>query len=249
MSVLPNFVIIGAQKSATRWLRDVLAEHPAVFTATAELEFFNHHYDRGLAWYAKQFTAARDATAIGEATPGYMMLTDLPARSAARIDGALPDVKVIAVLRNPLDRLSSAFVHHARMGRLESAGSVAHYVATIDPETDRMGLITGGLYARSLRPYVDRFGDRLLVLQHGDIKTRPASVYADVCRHIGVDELFKPKALVEVRHSNRGDVSDDVLARARMTADERKHLFQEHFDEDVRSLADMLPVDVARWIP
>ena len=72
---LPTFLIIGAQKSATRWLRLNLGLHPAVFTASREIEFFNNrdrYEDQGASWYREQFEGWDGEAIVGEATPGYM---------------------------------------------------------------------------------------------------------------------------------------------------------------------------------
>lgn len=71
---LPTFLIIGAQKSATRWLRLNLGLHPDIFTAGREIEFFNSakQFDQGTSWYRQQFEGWDGERFVGEATPGYM---------------------------------------------------------------------------------------------------------------------------------------------------------------------------------
>ena len=110
---LPTFVIIGAQKSATRWLRTNLGEHPDIFAARSEMHFWNNgHRVRklGIEHYAEQFEGWRGERIVGEATPGYMIWRHHPALVAQRIDEHLPDVRLIAILRNPIDRAQSAMV-------------------------------------------------------------------------------------------------------------------------------------------
>ena len=79
---LPTFLIIGAQKSATRWLRLNLGLHPDVFAASAELEFFNNGVrfrDEGTDWYRGKFSGWNGEAIVGEATPGYMFWRHGPA--------------------------------------------------------------------------------------------------------------------------------------------------------------------------
>ena len=100
---LPNFLVIGAQKSATRWLRLNLGRHPEVFTADHEIGFFNDigRYDgAGPQWYREQFSGWAGEPHVGEATPGYMFWRHHPDRLAARIDETLPGVRLIAILRS-----------------------------------------------------------------------------------------------------------------------------------------------------
>src|SRR5262245_12635623 len=108
---LPTFLIIGAQKSATRWLRTNLGLHPDVYAVDEELWFFNdinHRFTkRGLPWYRAQYDGWSGEPLLGEATPGYMMLRHDPALVAERIGEVVPDVRLIAVLRNPVDRAQS----------------------------------------------------------------------------------------------------------------------------------------------
>src|SRR6187399_277260 len=86
---LPTFLIIGAQKSATRWLRLNLGLHPDVFAASREIEFFNNgdrFAEMGTDWYREQFTGWAGEAIVGEATPGYMFWRHRPAKVAERIE-------------------------------------------------------------------------------------------------------------------------------------------------------------------
>lgn len=245
----PNFVIVGAQKSATRWLRSNLGHHPSVFTATTELEFFNHNWKKEPSWYYEQFKGANDASAVGEATPGYMMWNEEPARQAARIDGLLPDVRVLALLRNPIERSYSAFIHFLREGRISSETSLMEYVRSIPPEQDPRCIIAGSWYGACLQPYVQRFGERLLVLQQDDLNIDPISVYRRALRHISVSTNFLAPKLQKVRHSNpTPDSSPHNIegGRKELLPEERRELF-EYFEEDLELLSDLNVVDVDRW--
>ena len=85
---LPTFLIIGAQKSATRWLRDNLGSHPEIFTAPTEVGFFHlprRYRELGVDWYRSKFDGWAGEPIVGESTPGYMMLWNHPHEVAARI--------------------------------------------------------------------------------------------------------------------------------------------------------------------
>ncbi|HEC92398.1 MAG TPA: hypothetical protein ENI51_05310 [Candidatus Atribacteria bacterium] len=114
-SVLPNFVIPGAQKSGTTALRIYLAQHPEIYMASKEIHFFNReeNYKKGIEWYEKFFDGWNGEKAIGEKTPEYMYNENVP----ERICKILPDVKLIFVLRNPVDRAYSHYWHNVRMGQ------------------------------------------------------------------------------------------------------------------------------------
>jgi hypothetical protein len=248
----PTFLIIGAQKSATRWLRVNLGEHPDAFTVPGEVEFFNLHFRRGVRWYRSWFDDWKGERAVGEATPGYMMQGDNPGVVAARIDGMLPDVRLIALLRNPVDRAYSAFVHHMARDRIPPDADLLDYVERVDPERDELGIINGGWYARSLAPYAERFGDRLLILLHDDVSADPVAVYRSAAAHVGVSPDVLPPEIDAVRFSNQPPGGSPYAAgeggRRPLTADERARLY-EFYRRDIARLERMFGLGFQRWHP
>jgi len=125
---LPDFIIIGAQKSATTSLMSYVNQHPRVRTGWGKAtHYFDVHYDRGLGWYARRFPFLSPLVPLvalvppsgernwitGEKSPSYMFLPEVP----ARVQAVLPDVKIVAVLRDPVSRLITQYHHEARKGR------------------------------------------------------------------------------------------------------------------------------------
>jgi hypothetical protein len=248
---LPTFLIIGAQKSATRWLRLNLGLHPDVFTAPRELEFFNsaeHFLQDGPEWYRRQFEGWSGELAVGEATPGYMFWRHQPAVMAERIEQVLPDAALIATLRNPVDRAQSALIHHIEFGALPPGTDLIEWALSTPPQRDKLGIIAGGWYAASLEPFLARFGDRLLVVLHDDTDDDPRGVYDRALRHIGAPANFVPPELERVRFSyqERPDARSPV-ARP-LTLDEREKLY-EFFADDIKKLEQMIGRDLSRWEP
>ena len=244
---LPTFLIIGAQKSATRWLRSNLGRHPDVFAAPHEPSFFNHEdafHDRGLRWYRTQFEGWSGERLVGESTPGYMMWRHNPDLVARRIHKVLPDVRLLAILRDPIDRARSAMLHHQKRGRIPAKARLIDLVRATPPEQDQLGLVAGGWYAASLEPYREVFGDQLLVLLHDDLADDAAGVYRRSLEHIGADERFVPSELEQVRFSNRR--RDDRPSD--MTTDEQAELW-ELFREDVTRLEQLIDRDLSVWDP
>jgi hypothetical protein len=245
---LPTFLIIGAQKSATRWLRYNLGLHPEVFVATEELWFFNnvnHRFaDRGVQWYREQFDGWNGEPVVGEATPGYMTLRHDPAHVARRIGALIPDVRLLALLRNPVDRAQSAMVHQIKRGRIPPNANLRDLVVGVDPAIRRMGFVPGSLYAASLEPYLERFGDQLLVQLHDDIKTDPHGVYTTALTHIHASTDFVPKGLAEVRQSNQ----TGRKKAPRLSAEDRGALY-EYFRTDVDRLTQLIGRDLSAWDP
>ena len=136
--VLPDFVIIGAAKAGTTSVYAWLCEHPGVRRADRkEIHYFSFQPHRGLGWYRRHFPtlddrehAAADGRPFitGEASPSYMLDPRVPARMAR----ALPDVRLIALLRNPVDRAYSQFHMRRRTGH-EPLESFAAALAAEDP--------------------------------------------------------------------------------------------------------------------
>jgi hypothetical protein len=184
MSRLPDFVIVGAGRSGSTALYRYLGEHPAVFMATPkEVRYFNKHFDNGLDWYSAHFAAAGEDQVAGEATPSYLGNAEAVDRMAATI----PKARLIALLRDPVDRLYS----HYWMDRNRDATDEtfeAWLQSSVQVERSR--------YVASLR-YLTRFypRDRLLVLFHDDLERRPQALYQNACRFIDVDDTVVPQSL------------------------------------------------------
>ena len=99
----PDFIIIGAQMCGTTSLYDYLAKHPNVLLSyVKEIHFFDHSYNKGLLWYRSFFPLRiiKGKRMTGEASPYYIFHS----HSAKRIAKTLPSVKLIVMLRNPVDR-------------------------------------------------------------------------------------------------------------------------------------------------
>jgi hypothetical protein len=246
---LPTFIIIGAQKSATRWLRTNMGEHPDIYTARSEMHFWNNGHrvrKHGTEHYSEQFDGWKGEPIVGEATPGYMIWKHHPALVAQRIDEHLPGLRLIAILRNPIDRAQSAMLHHIRRERLPHGSRLVDVVRERrPPQTDWFCLVSGGWYAASLEPFAERFGDRLLVLFHDDVGTDPGRPYRQALEHVGADPDFEPSNLSRVVFSNRrGHGALD----SPLTVEDRIEMW-EYFRDDVAKLERMLGVDLSRWAP
>ncbi len=201
----------------------------------------------GLDWYRAQFEGWNGEPIVGEATPGYMIWKHHPALVAGRIKELSPETRLIAILRNPIDRAASAMVHHIRKhGRLPADARLVDIVRErLPPEKDRLCLVAGGWYAASLEPFLDAFGTGLLVLWQDDINADPARVYETALRHVGAAPGFKPANLSKVMFSNREDEAARIYAPS--YADRRE--MWEYFRDDVARLEQLLDVDLSRWEP
>lgn len=245
---LPTFLIIGAERCATRWLRANLEEHPDVFTPPAALSFFSNQArmrTRGLRGYRQQFQGWSGEPVVGESSPSYLLPGNDPRSVAQRIDANLPDVKLLALVRDPVDRMYSALLHHIKRGRLAVDADLFAMVAGGDSDVDELDLVAAGRYTAALYPYHAIFGDRLRVLVLDDIRTDPAAVYDAAVRHIGARPGFEPSRRDRVLFSNRRSVR---ATGPRLTAEQRRILYM-LFRGDVEELEALIGRDLTAWDP
>jgi hypothetical protein len=200
---LPNFLIIGAQKAGTTALYAYLREHPAVVgPAWKEVSFFDRHYWRGEAWYRGNFPSrlnVRRARArggveplVGEASPSYLFHPQAPERAAS----LLPDLRVIALVRNPIDRALSHYHHEVALGRepLTFEQALDQEEQRLQGELERMRnpryfshawwnytYRSRGRYAEQLERWLNVVpGERMLIVPSEDLLDKPARTYAQV---------------------------------------------------------------------
>jgi hypothetical protein len=181
MKRLPDFLIVGAMKSATSTLHEQLARQPGfVLSTPKEPCFFSDDavWERGLSWYASLFAEAREGDICGESSTHYAKLPSYP-HTVARIKSALPaSTRFIYVMRHPLQRLVSHYIHEWSMGVISE--SIDSALAT-HPE-----LVDYGRYAWQLEPYLEAFGpERVLPVFTPSLKAHPQAELDRVCRFLG----------------------------------------------------------------
>ncbi|MCA1441653.1 sulfotransferase [Ensifer sp. IC4062] len=183
-----DFLIIGAAKSATTWLQKSLLQDPKIYMPSPELHYFSRHYDRGDSWYLSNFEGEKNGRLVGEKSNSYM---DTP-EACRRIWEKLPKVRLIAQLRNPVDRAYSDYCMLYRRG--EVGRDIARY---LDPRQGAGGrFLNGGLYFQQLQQYLDRFpSDQLLVLLYEDLKADAHTQLSRVCNFLQLDGNVTPAPL------------------------------------------------------
>lgn len=202
---LPDFVLIGAMKCATTTLDLQLGRQDGVFMAGKELGFFSDDeaFARGLDGYAEQFAAAPADAIAGEASTDYTKLPTYP-HAAERLAKALPDAKLIYMIRHPVKRLVSHYVHDWTERRISEPIDRA---VEVHPE-----LVDYGRYAMQLEPYLDRVGpERILVVFFERLTAAPEEELARVGRFLGAREPLVWRE--EEAHAN---ASRDRLRKSRV---------------------------------
>ncbi len=187
--MLPTFLIIGAQKCGTSSLFHHLSGHPDVYLPAAkEIDFFSDPgWFRGLAWYEGVFAASGGAAAVGEASPSYTVHPHAP-EVPERIASVLPGVKLIYLLRDPIARMRSAYLHALSEGVERRPIGRALLEDPLYLDHSR--------YALQIDRYLQVFDrDQLLLLTLENLRDHPREVLGRVCDFIGVDPTWRPPDL------------------------------------------------------
>lgn len=203
LRALPDFLIIGAQRAGSSSLFAYVCAHPSVAEPThKEIHFFDNNWLRGLDWYRRYFPlrARMGGRITGEASPYYLFHPAVPGRVAE----TLPDVRLIAVLRDPVERAYSAYQLARRQGHetLEFEEALAREDERLAGEEERMladpsyqsaahrrlSYRTRGLYAAQLERWYERFPrEQLLVVRSEDLFAEPEATLQTVFAFVGLE--------------------------------------------------------------
>jgi hypothetical protein len=185
--VTPTFILGGAPKAGTTSVYHYLGQHPQVcMSARKETSVFID--DKGLEWLSENYYRHYDGEpAVGEASAGTLGAPEV----TERVYEALPEVQLIFVLRDPVDRLYSHFTFLQGEQAIDPDRSFSGFIRS---KTEwRNTLIDLGRYHRHLTRFGEYFDrDQILVLLFEDLKTDAGEFMAEVYRFIGVDPSFRP---------------------------------------------------------
>lgn len=200
---LPDYLLIGAQKAGTTSLYRYLTQFSDIRAAAEkEILYFDVHYGRGEPWYRSQFPVrgANDTWITGEASPSYLSNPAVPLRSAALV----PEARLVALLRHPVERAYSHFQH----SRARGTEPLDDFERALDLESERIAGAAAALreragqrrrdteifsyarrstYAPQLRRWLDVFpSDALLLLTAEELFGDAGQVVARVRAHLGL---------------------------------------------------------------
>jgi hypothetical protein len=193
---LPDYIIVGAMKCGTSTLAAQLGQQRGVFMTTPkEPNFFSDDsiYAKGLGWYENLFATADPGDLKGEASTHYTKLPDHPA-ALDRLAAVVPTPKIIYLIRNPLDRAVSHYIHEWTQGGISTdlqTALIRHPV-----------LVSYGCYGMQIAPWVNRFGAAsVLVLTLEGMKDDPQGTLDRVAAHLGTGPLIWQSDLERVNAS------------------------------------------------
>jgi hypothetical protein len=197
---LPTFLVIGAMKGGTTTLYEHLRRHPQVFMPSRkEPRFFfpTENWERGVPWYERFFEDATDQVAVGEASVGYTAYPrdrDVP----LRIRTVLPEVRLIYLVRHPVDRMISHVWMDIRSGTADPSRSVEELLLRSSRYLDV------SRYSMQIERYLVHFARRrLLVVRSEDLRTHRKETLDCIFEFIGVNPALIPLDVAD--EWNRGD--------------------------------------------
>ena len=214
--MLPDFLIIGAQRCGTSSLYRYLTWHPLILKPLRkEPQYFSRRYSLGLRWYRSHFALELRASALGairgqpfqtfEATPDYLFHPEAPSRAYQLI----PQANLIALLRNPVDRAFSHYQHMVRLGfeKLSFEDAIAAEADRISADVEALvqdpfhysrelllySYVSRGIYADQVQRWKDCFAeDKLMILDSRDFYSFTEKIYLETLKFLGLPP-WKPR--------------------------------------------------------
>ncbi|MGM0441271.1 MAG: sulfotransferase domain-containing protein [Elusimicrobiota bacterium] len=230
---IPGFIIIGAQKSGTTSLYSYLGQHPDFIPSyKKEVHYFDTYYHRGFLWYKSHFPYKKQLNndkITGEASPSYICHP----RTPQRIYEKIPDVKLIVLLRNPVDRAISSYMHQKRAGReqlsvmkafekeeertknsfkklQENSGNVKKS----SKQYRRYTYLERGKYIKQLKKYFKYFSREQIYIKCAEhFFADPRKTVREVFTFLGIDPGFTPENMDPINVTNYEkypDINDQV---------------------------------------
>ncbi len=198
--VLPNFLIFGVQKAGTTSIYSYLQQHPQVFMSPRkETEFLGRPAQQTdepqltpggrqqivtIEDYQALFKGATTETAIGEASPNYLFLHE---RAVPAIQKYVPQAKLIAVLRNPVERAYSDYLMHVR----QVVGNQKPLAQQVETSGESSFTLLKGRYFAGVKHFLETFGpQQVRLFLYDELKDDAAGLMANLYRFIEVDPKF-----------------------------------------------------------
>lgn len=240
--LLPDFLVIGGQRCGTSSLYTYLGRHPDVVRSLRkEVDYFSTRFPMGELWYRAHFPLQirrrwrerlRGSPLLTfEASPSYLFDPRVP----ARVHGLLPEMKLVVLLRNPVERAVSHYLHNRSLGHEDlpfdealdrekerTAGEVERMLE--DPSYRGRGFfrysyVGRGMYAEQLQRWLELFPlERLLLVDSREFFARPERVFPHILAFLGVRAWYPPS------FQNYSRVGRQTLSQERIGGETRRRL-------------------------
>ena len=242
----PDYLIIGGMKCGTTVLNEFIGEHPEVILAKdKEIHYFSLHLELGEDWYASFFEDVPAGMVTGEASPTYLDIADGPMLPRL-ISNTLPSVRVIAIIKDPVERAISHFLHLKNVNLLPALQEMDPsdvFTGDLDRKYRRDWLADSALWPLRhvlefgnfflhLHQYRLVFGSQLLVVRNEDLLTGGQNVMDRVFEHLDLDPFASAK-FMERRYQ--------TPSSWKVTSTAARQALEEYYEVDDRL------VRAARW--
>lgn len=228
-----RFIGIGAQKSGTSWLYEALNNHPDIsFPAGKEVHFWDAYYRNGIDWYHSLFSEGR---CNGDITPAYAIL---PLDRIREIYHYFPSVRIIYLMRNPIERAWSSARMALRRAEMEiSEASTQWFIDHFKSQ----GSMQRGDYANCLKNWMTVYPrESFLVSRYEAIMQDPVDLANRILNHIGLDEFFS--------ESHRQKLSRPVFEGYKSAMQlELLKVLQQLYADKIDALSELLEADFSDW--
>lgn len=241
----PSFLCVGAAKAGTTSIQDVVIKHSQVFLPIEkELHFFDDpdNFEKGLSWYESFYEKASDGQLCGEITPAYMTYPDMPQRA---VDLLGSDLKIIMLLRHPVARAFSEYLHNYRRGYLgdmtfeEAIDKDLNSQSVELYEKRKYSFVSRGYYGQQVENFLKVLPrDQLLILSfENDLVAAPKLTYERIQDFLKIEiedldyttksnESFQPKNM-KVQKMIHGGGALQILARRLVPGKPLRRKFRE----------------------
>lgn len=187
--MLIHFIIIGAPRSGTDFLFYNIGKHPEVcISKKREIHFFDRNYKKGVKWYSSFFDGCSPTSIVGEKTANYLAEQNV----AKRIFQTFPNVKLIVILRNPVDR---AYSHYWNWVRLRKISPDFDFMKCCEscPE-----ILDMGFYYKHIMKYLEYFEKKqILFMFYDDLIDNSVLEYKKMCEFLNISKNYIPKDFTE----------------------------------------------------
>lgn len=195
----PNFLIVGAQKSASTFVHECVREHPDAFIPHDEIAFFQDpdYLECSLTQFMSIFSTVKNEKAVGIKCPDYLGRPECP----ERIYNHNPNAKLIVVLRNPVERAISAYYWYMQVGIIPIRQLEEGLQDVINGKYNHSyprskEILDYGFYHQHLLRYLRYFKrEQLLILLQSDLKNSPRQFVTQIYHFLNIGDRYLPRAL------------------------------------------------------
>jgi hypothetical protein len=204
----PTFIIIGAMKCGTTSLYYYLNKHPEIsMSEIKELDYFvaEKNYNKGMKWYESNFNG--QARAYGEASTNY---TKYPTFRGVpqRMHSVVPDAKLIYVVRDPIDRIISHYIHNYSKGK--ENGNISEVLSKLDNNH----YVAVSKYYMQVKQYLSYYSkENMLIIAAEELREQRQSTLKTIFRFLNVDDSFYSSEYSDVLHKSSAKRRKNIIGR------------------------------------